>query len=157
MYKLNIKYILKKLNREFKQMSKDLNYAVSDKLNDILIQVKKDIQHRTEMGHDFEGKDFKELTQYTKDKREQNPNLSSRTVSTFSNQIETGEMIDSLEVIKNKKEYSIEVTSPSRKAVVGKQEEMGRVFLALSEDDKKYIDNEIDSIVEEALGDMFEE
>lgn len=149
---------LKDLLKDFKEIETDAIRTVQNKLllKDIARFLLKDIKDRIESGYGVKNNKkskFKVLKQSTIKQRQykqKNGKLDSRTKPSKSNQIETGEFIDGLFYINNKKEI---VISPSKNRIdmVKGQIKQGRNGLDLTEDNLNYIIEYIEEDLQKIL------
>lgn len=121
------------------------------------------IQQRVQNGYGVSSmggtkESFKGLTDYTIHVRSimrLKGTLSDKTDPETSNQTATGTMIDSLDFELTSEGFNILVTEPTRQEVVVKQEEMGRPWLYLTDEETEIINSHVESGIKEVLGKIF--
>lgn len=141
-----------KLGELFKKLESEVKNKINRQLittaaNQIVTMMKKRV--RDGLGVDGHGKDtkpFKPLRDDTILRRKQLQalgQLSKETEPEFSNQTETGKLVDSLGVTQNSDGLNIGILDPERQKVYEGQEEQGRPWLYLSKEEEEVLDKAI--------------
>ena len=143
---------LEKAQEKLDELDNKIKKTLASKLKEWANNIKQQIQQRTKdgLGVSDNGKGekaLKPLKSQTIERRKTLKSqglLSSDTQPEFSNQIETGEMVNNMQVSVNTNKLEIEITPPNtRKEAAKGQRDKGRAIFNVSDEQLKELENDI--------------